>query len=56
MSKASIPVRSNMDTSETKTMTDGSSLGRDEEDNSADYDKDSRIERAKLQNEREIDK
>ena len=49
-------MRSAMDTSETKTLTDGSSLARDDEDNSADYDKDSRIERAKLQNEREIDK
>lgn len=56
ISKGSIPVRSAMDTSETKTLTDGSSLARDDEDNSADYEKDSRIEQAKLQNEREIDK
>lgn len=45
-----------MDSSETKTMTDGSSLNLRDDDASADFEKDSRIEYAKLQNEREIDK
>lgn len=37
-----------MDSSETKTMTDGSSLNLRDDDASADFEKDSRIEYAKL--------